>query len=145
MNLIWNGRSYSPEHTGDEIYLKMNGHNVYKYALRYVPEAVKMSLDKGGIDLNDVKKILIHQANEKMDRAIIKNLFKLYNMKDIPEHIMPMTISWLGNSSVATLPTMFDLLQKGKLNYHVLHSGDIAVFASVGAGMNINSMVYRMP
>jgi 3-oxoacyl-[acyl-carrier-protein] synthase-3 len=57
---------------------------------------------------------------------------------------MPMTISWLGNSSVATLPTMFDLLQKGKLNNHQLKSGDIVLFASVGAGMNINSMVYKM-
>jgi 3-oxoacyl-[acyl-carrier-protein] synthase-3 len=58
---------------------------------------------------------------------------------------MPMTISWLGNSSVATLPTMLDLLQKGKLeNHNTLQTGDIVVFASVGAGMNINSMVYKM-
>jgi 3-oxoacyl-[acyl-carrier-protein] synthase-3 len=55
-----------------------------------------------------------------------------------------MTISWLGNSSVATLPTMLDLLQRGKLENHRLHPGDIVVFASVGAGMNINSMVYKM-
>jgi 3-oxoacyl-[acyl-carrier-protein] synthase-3 len=58
---------------------------------------------------------------------------------------MPMTISWLGNSSVATLPTLFDLLQRGALNNHILHSGDIAVFSSVGAGMNSNSLVYKMP
>jgi len=58
---------------------------------------------------------------------------------------MPMTIAWLGNGSVATLPTMFDLLQKGKLDNQRLHSGDIALFASVGAGMNINAMVYGMP
>ena len=57
---------------------------------------------------------------------------------------MPMTISWLGNSSVATIPTMFDLLQRGQLDNHELHTGDIVVFASVGAGMNINSMVYKM-
>jgi 3-oxoacyl-[acyl-carrier-protein] synthase-3 len=57
---------------------------------------------------------------------------------------MPMTISWLGNSSVATLPTMLDLLQRGNLGDHELHSGDIVVFASVGAGMNVNSMVYKM-
>ena len=80
-----------------------------------------------------------------MDDAILKRLFKLYKIKEIPEYIMPMTISWLGNSSVATLPTLFDLLQRGELDNHRLHSGDIAVFASVGAGMNINSMVYRMP
>jgi 3-oxoacyl-[acyl-carrier-protein] synthase III len=145
LHLIWNGESYKPGQKGDEVYLKMHGHEIYKYALRFVPEAVRMSLDKVGLTLTDVKKVLIHQANEKMDRAILKNIFKLYKLKDIPEHIMPMTIAWLGNSSVATLPTMFDLLQKGQLDNHILHPGDIALFASVGAGMNINSMVYRMP
>ena len=88
---------------------------------------------------------MIHQANQKMDEAILTRLFKLYKIEDIPDDIMPMTIHWLGNSSVATLPTMLDLVQRGKLDNHKLHSGDIVVFASVGAGMNINSMVYRMP
>jgi 3-oxoacyl-[acyl-carrier-protein] synthase III len=37
------------------------------------------------------------------------------------------------------------VMLKGKLDGHRLNSGDIAVFASVGAGMNINSMVYRAP
>ena len=145
VNMIWNGKTYGPDVNSDKIYLKMHGHQIYKYALRFVPEVVKQSLDKVKLTLTDVKKVFIHQANEKMDRAILKNIFKLYGINEIPEHIMPMTISWLGNSSVATLPTMFDLLQKGKLDNHKLHSGDIAVFASVGAGMNINSMVYRMP
>jgi len=57
---------------------------------------------------------------------------------------MPMTISWLGNSSVATLPTLYDLLIKGELKGHELRKGDNIIFASVGAGMNINSAVYRM-
>jgi 3-oxoacyl-[acyl-carrier-protein] synthase-3 len=123
----------------------MDGHKIYKYSVRKVPEVVKKNLDKAGIELGDVQKILIHQANGKMDEAILKRLFKLYNIKEIPADIMPMTISWCGNSSVATLPTLFDLIQKGKLENHRLHSGDIALFASVGAGMNINSMIYRMP
>jgi len=122
----------------------MHGHEIYKYAVRTIPKVVKQSLDEAGFTLTDVKKVLLHQANQKMDEAILKRLFKLYNIKNIPDNIMPMTISWLGNSSVATLPTMFDLLQRGKLDNHKLHSGDIVVFASVGAGMNINSMVYRM-
>jgi 3-oxoacyl-[acyl-carrier-protein] synthase-3 len=122
----------------------MHGHEIYKYSVRTVPKVVKKSLDEAGFTLTDVKKVLLHQANQKMDEAILERLFKLYNIKNIPDNIMPMTISWLGNSSVATLPTMFDLLQRGKLDNHILHSGDIVVFASVGAGMNINSMVYRM-
>jgi 3-oxoacyl-[acyl-carrier-protein] synthase III len=144
-NLLRLGKSYSPDSDGNQLYLKMDGHEIYRYAVKKVPEVVKESLDKAGLTLTDVEKIIIHQANQKMDEAILKRLFKLYGVKDIPEHIMPMTISWLGNSSVATLPTLYDLLQRGKLNNHRLHSGDIAVFASVGAGMNVNSMVYRMP
>lgn len=143
--LLWIDKSYNPDLDGGNLFLKMHGHEIYKYAVKIVPEVVKQSLDKAGFTLTDVKKVLIHQANQKMDEAILKRLFKLYKIKNIPEHIMPMTISWLGNSSVATLPTLFDLLQRGTLNNHKLHSGDIAVFASVGAGMNINSMVYRMP
>ena len=139
------GKSYNPDREGDELYIKMRGHDIYKYAVRKVPEVVKQSLDKAGLTLSDVKKVLIHQANQKMDEAILARLFKLYNIKDIPDDIMPMTISWLGNSSVATLPTMLDLMQRGNLDNHRLNSGDTVVFASVGAGMNINSMVYRVP
>ena len=143
--LLGLGKSYNPDRQGNELYIKMRGHDIYKYAVRTVPEVVKQSLDKAGLNLSDVKKVLIHQANQKMDEAILARLFKLYNIKEIPDDIMPMTISWLGNSSVATLPTMLDLLQRGQLDNHALHSGDIVVFASVGAGMNINSMVYRVP
>ena len=139
------GESYNPNRNGNDLFIKMDGHEIYKYAVRKVPQAVKKNLDKVGIELSDVQKVLIHQANGKMDEAILKRLFKLYDIKEIPADIMPMTISWCGNSSVATLPTLFDLIQRGRLENHRLHSGDIAVFASVGAGMNINSMVYRMP
>lgn len=143
--LLTLGKSYGPSRNASELFIKMQGHDIYKYAVRTVPKAVKQSLDKAGLTLSDVKKILIHQANQKMDEAILERLFKLCKTDNIPENIMPMTISWLGNSSVATLPTLLDLLQRGKLeNHNRLQSGDIVVFASVGAGMNINSMVYKM-
>jgi 3-oxoacyl-[acyl-carrier-protein] synthase-3 len=56
---------------------------------------------------------------------------------------MPMTIAKLGNSSVATIPTLLDLIQKDEMPNHSFSQGDIVVFASVGAGMNINAMIYR--
>jgi 3-oxoacyl-[acyl-carrier-protein] synthase-3 len=144
--LLTLGKSYGPSRNGNELFVKMHGHDIYKYAVRTVPKVVKQSLDKAGLTLSDVKKVLIHQANQKMDEAILERIFRLYKVDEIPENIMPMTISWLGNSSVATLPTMLDLLQRGKIeNHDKLSSGDIVVFASVGAGMNINSMVYKVP
>lgn len=143
--LLWMGRSYNPEYLGNELFLKMNGNTLYKYALRYVPELVKETLDKAGLQLSDVSKLLIHQANEKMDNAILEGLCRLYGTKEIPWHIMPMTIHEFGNSSVATVPTLFDLISKRQLQEHQFNSGDILVFASVGAGMNINAMVYKIP
>jgi 3-oxoacyl-[acyl-carrier-protein] synthase-3 len=95
--------------------------------------------------LTDVDKVLIHQANSKMDAAILRRLFRIYGLEDVPEGIMPMTIARLGNNSVATLPTLLDLIWRGELPGHSLSSGDLVVFASVGAGMNINSLVYRCP
>jgi 3-oxoacyl-[acyl-carrier-protein] synthase-3 len=143
--LLRMAESYNPQHNSDAIYVKMDGHDIYKYAVKTVPLAVKKNLDDSGIGLGDVKKILIHQANEKMDAAIVKRLFELYKVNTVPADIMPMIISWTGNSSVATLPTLLDLILRGKLDGHRLNPGDIVVFASVGAGMNVNSMIYKMP
>jgi 3-oxoacyl-[acyl-carrier-protein] synthase-3 len=58
---------------------------------------------------------------------------------------MPLTIDTLGNSSVATVPTLLDLIVKKKLAGHAIEPGDILLFASVGAGMHINAVVYRVP
>lgn len=140
------GYSYNPELARKkDYYLKMQGRRLYQYALENVPKTVKAGLDKLGLHITDIRKVLLHQANGKMDDAILQRLFKLYNIKEVPESIMPMTISWLGNSSVATVPTLLDLLTRQEMDGHDLQSGDIIILASVGAGMNINSIVYRIP
>jgi 3-oxoacyl-[acyl-carrier-protein] synthase-3 len=143
--LLWMGGSYNPDAGDHALCLKMQGRKLYEYALGHVPGVVQQCLDKAGLHLEDVDKVLIHQANGKMDDAILKRLFRLYGVKGIPADLMPMTISWLGNSSVATLPTLLDLIQRGQLPEQQLPSGSTVVFASVGAGMNINAVVYRCP
>lgn len=124
-------------------YIKMHGRKIYEFALNNVPLAMKSCLDKSGIDIKEIKKVFIHQANEKMDEAIIKRFYQLYDLP-IPENIMPMSIHKLGNSSVATVPTLFDLVKKNKLQNHHLNKGDVVLLASVGAGMNINAITYRV-
>lgn len=137
------GNSYNKTLDPDVRYIKMHGRKIYEFALNQVPVAMKSCLDKSGIELSEVKKVLIHQANEKMDEAIIQRFYKLYGQTP-PKDIMPMSIHKLGNSSVATVPTLYDLLVKGNLDGdHKLHKGDVLIFASVGAGMNINAFVYR--
>ncbi len=142
-NLLTFGRSYNPDYDGNELLIKMVGHKVYVYALSFVPGVVKDSIDRAGLKLSDIKKILIHQANEKMDEAIVRGLFKLCHEKYIPDGLMPMSIDKLGNSSTATVPTLLDLIVKGKMEGHTISEGDYIVLCSVGAGMNVNSIVYR--
>jgi 3-oxoacyl-[acyl-carrier-protein] synthase III len=137
------GPSFNKELNQDERYIKMEGRKIYEFALNNVPTAMKQCLDKSGIAINQLSKILIHQANEKMDEAIIKRFYKLYN-SETPEGIMPMSIHKLGNSSVATVPTLYDLLINGKIENHKINKGDYLLFASVGSGMNINAFVYKM-
>jgi len=143
--LLWMDKSNNPDYKGDQLFLKMNGRKLYEYALNTVPLVVKESLEKAKIDLEKVEKVLIHQANAKMDDAILARLFKLFNKSEIPKNIMPMTIAELGNSSVATVPTLLSLLFNNKLPDHKVINGNILVFTSVGAGMNINSLIYKMP
>ncbi len=136
------GNSNNQDLCRDTRYIKMDGRKIYEFALNNVPNAMKTCLDNSGIDIKDVKKIFIHQANEKMDEAILKRFYRLYRT-EIPEGIMPMSIQTLGNSSVATIPTLFDLVKNNKLKNHSLTKGDVIIFASVGAGMHINAIVYK--
>ena len=136
------GNSNNQELCRDTRYLKMNGRKIYEFALKEVPNAMKTCLDNSGVDIKDLKKIFIHQANEKMDEAIVKRFYRLYKT-EVPKDIMPMNIRTFGNSSVATVPTVFDLVRKNQLDDHEINKGDVIMFASVGGGMHINAITYR--
>jgi len=143
--MLYMGKSFNPQiHGKGDHYLKMNGRRLYQYALDTVPSAIQSCLEKCNTPLKDINKVLIHQANGKMDDAILQRLYRLYEGVEIPQNVMPMTISKLGNSSVATIPTLLDLLMKEKIDGQRVSKGDNLVFASVGAGMNINTLVYKM-
>lgn len=139
---LYFGESHNKDHDSDVRYIKMHGRKIYEFALNNVPKAMKSALDKSGVSIDEVKKVFIHQANEKMDEAIIKRFYRLYK-KQAPEGIMPMSIHKLGNSSVATVPTLLDLVLKNKIKDQSVEKGDVIILASVGAGMNINAIVYR--
>ncbi len=141
-NFLFFGKTYNNAIEEDTKYIKMHGRKIYEFALNKVPEAMKLCLEKANIPITDISKILIHQANEKMDEAIVKRFYQLYGL-EVPYGIMPMSIKKLGNSSVATIPTLYDLILKGEINDQSISKGDILLFASVGAGMNINAFLYQ--
>ncbi len=140
--MLFMGTSYKKNDSKD-LFIKMNGRRLYQYALENVPETVKLCIEKSNIPFEAFQKVLIHQANGKMDDAILKRIFKLFGHSEVSKDIMPMSISKLGNSSVATVPTLYDMIVKGELNPHKINKNDAIIFASVGAGMNINVVVYK--
>lgn len=144
LNYLGIGCSYLPESDENIKYIKMQGRKIYEYALTQVPQAMKDCLDSSGTDIKDLKKIFLHQANEKMDDAILKRFYKLYDIEEPPADIMPMNIYEFGNSSVATIPTLFYMVNNRQIGAHEVNEGDVVLFASVGAGMNVNAIVYKM-
>ncbi|WP_080779012.1 3-oxoacyl-ACP synthase III family protein [Chryseobacterium phocaeense] len=136
------GKSYNNESCPDTRYIKMDGRKIYEFALINVADAMKKCLDSSGYSIDQLDKIIIHQANEKMDEAIVKRFYQLYD-RPMPENIMPMVIAKLGNSSVATIPSLLTMILEGELSSHEIIEGNVVLFASVGAGMNINAIVYK--
>ena len=127
----------------NEKFLKMNGRKVYEFALKNVPLAMKECFDESKENISSLKKIFIHQANQKMDEAIINRFYRLYKTPP-PDDVLPMNIQEYGNSSVATIPTLFDIVRKNNYKGHKISEGDIIMFASVGAGMNVNAITYQV-
>lgn len=140
---LYLGKSYHPEADPKIRYIKMDGRKIYEYSLVNVPVAMKVALDKSGIGADELKKIIIHQANEKMDEAIVNRFIRQCKINKTSTELMPMSIRELGNSSVATVPTLYDLILRKQVENHKIDKGDIIMFASVGAGMNINAIVYK--
>ena len=73
------GPSLNPDYAGKRpSMIRMAGRKVYEYVLKNVPAAIKEAMDKAGVELQDTEKMLIHQANEKMDEAVFLRLKRLY-------------------------------------------------------------------
>lgn len=143
VNCIYLDKSYNKE-VDHPTFFKMNGKDVYRYATTWVPQVIKKALDKANLTVEDVDMFLFHQANGKMLHAFANNLAQMYNIEGLSfEGKIPTTIEFTGNTSVATVPTMLDLINKGKLEGYKIKPGMKVVFTSVGAGMHCNAVVYQ--
>lgn len=137
------GKSYKAPLNGGH-YVKMQGRKVYKYALSTIPDLVDECLEKGGFALKEISKFIMHQSNEKMILTIAEKICKRHGLNVPVNQLLPMTVQQFGNSSVATIPTMFDLILKGEMKPHSVQEDDLLIFSSVGAGMHANCMIYRV-
>lgn len=139
------GPSYNPALPPDALFMKMKGRVLYEHVLQTVPRVVKTCMEQAGVSRDELDMVLMHQANLKMDEAILKRIFERNGTHFLPEKMMPLTISFLGNSSVATVLTLYDLVAKKQMGDYTFRPGGLLLFAAMGAGVNINAMVYRVP
>ncbi len=139
------GPSYNKAFSGSGWFLKMEGKKVFRFAYEYMPELISDCLRENNLELKDVKYFLFHQANEKMLNLIVEKLMGLWGNPAEAQFNIPFNIHKMGNNSVATIPVLLDELRKGQMqNYDPPKKDDLVVFASVGAGMHINCMIYKV-
>lgn len=105
-------------------YISMEGQEVFKFAVKKVPECIQNLLADSGTDLKDVKYLILHQANYRICESIAKRL-------KVSMDKIPMNIERYGNTSGATIPMLLDELNReGKIK-----PGDKVVLAGFGAGL----------
>ncbi len=143
--MICMGKSYDPNHDDpNELFLKMQGRRVHKHALNFIPLMIKDSLKEAGLRIEDISKMIFHQPNPFMLKEIALRTYAQFD-QPVPENIMPIIGDTYGNSSVACIPLILDLIAKKELEGHTFTSGEIIMFLSIGAGMNINIAFYKVP
>ena len=140
---IYIGKSNNPDF-GNTKFFKMNGREVYRYATKWVPQVIKKGLEKVGKSMDEVDLFLFHQANGKMIEAIGNNISRLFDVdfKVLKERI-PITIGFTGNTSVASIPTMLDMIRNKQLDKFEIKDGQLVAMVSVGAGMHCNAILYQ--
>lgn len=105
-------------------YIYMNGQEVFKFAVKKVPECVNQVLEHSKTSLDEVKYFVLHQANYRIVEAAAKRLKQ-------PMEKFPMNMERYGNTSAASVPLLLDELNReGKIQ-----KGDKIVLAGFGAGL----------
>ena len=117
--------------SGDQ-YVKMNGREVYKTAVRVLEQCSREALECNGVRVQDVTHVIAHQANLRILEGVMKRL-------DIPLQKCHLNIEEVGNTSSASVPLTLDQAnRKGALK-----DGDLILMMAIGAGMAWGSALVR--
>jgi 3-oxoacyl-[acyl-carrier-protein] synthase-3 len=122
------------ERVGLPIHIEMNGQAVYNFAVKSVTETIEKLLAEGGIAIEDVERIVPHQANARIVHAAGKRL-------GIPKEKFFLNIEEYANTSAASIPIALDELNRGG----DLKRGDLVMTIGFGGGLTFggNLIVWR--
>lgn len=116
----------------DAGYLEMNGREVYKFAVRQMPESTANVIEKAGLKKEDVDFLVPHQANIRIMDAARERI-------GISEDKMAKVIQWYGNNSSASIPiALSESLKQGKIK-----DGNVVVLVGFGGGLTWGAVTLR--
>lgn len=123
---------FGENHDQDDQFLKMDGHAVYNFATKRVPESIEAAVDAAGLDLNDIKYFIMHQANERIVKRVAKKLSLSMNH-------FPININNYGNTAAASEPIlMAELAEHGRLK-----RGDYLALTGFGGGLTVGTVIIK--
>lgn len=117
-------KKFFQEDQEEDTYLTMNGQEVFRFAVKKVPECIQQVMEKAGRKKEEIRWYILHQANSRIIHAVAKRL-------EEPEEKFPMNLQEYGNTSAASIPILLDEMNKsGKLR-----RGDRVILSGFGAGL----------
>ena len=105
-------------------YTKMDGQEVYKFAVTYVPASILRVLEEAKLQPEDVKYYILHQANLRIIQSVAKRL-------KLDEDRFPISLDHCGNISAASVPILLDEVNKKGM----LQKGDKLILSGFGGGL----------
>ncbi|KAG9440347.1 hypothetical protein H6P81_020512 [Aristolochia fimbriata] len=127
-----NGAASFPPRLASYSCIQMNGQEVFRFAVRCVPQSLETSLERAALTSASVDWLLLHQANQRIIDAVATRL-------EIPREKVISNLANYGNTSAASIPLALDeAVRCGKVK-----AGDIIGMAGFGAGLTWGSAIAR--
>lgn len=128
-SVLTGGRRFSDSCSTD-IFIHMDGQEVFKFAVKSVPTAIETLLHNNNMDINEVDKFILHQANVRIIESVAKRL-------KADKDKFPVNLNEYGNTSSASIPILLDELNRNGS----LKQGEKLVLAGFGAGLSWGSIL----
>ncbi|KAI4311662.1 hypothetical protein MLD38_036540 [Melastoma candidum] len=124
-------RSFPPKQSSYSC-IQMNGQEVFRFAVRCVPQSIESSLQKAGLTGANIDWLLLHQANQRILDAVATRL-------EVPQDRIISNLANYGNTSAASIPLALDeAVRSGKVK-----PGHVLATAGFGAGLTWGSAIIR--
>lgn len=117
---------------GEDKKLYMDGSEVFKFAIRKVPENIQETINKSGLKKEDISLFVLHQANKRIIEMVAKKL-------GLSEERFPINLEYTGNTSGASIPILLDELIRAKR----IKKGDNILLSGFGAGLTWGSLIFK--